>query len=69
MLGTNPDLVISGDELAAKRAQRAAREQAQAMASAAKPASDASSAAVNLSNIDARQPSALNTLVSTIQPN
>lgn len=63
MLGTNPDLVRSGDDLAAKRQQRAQQEQMAAMAAMAKPASDAANAANSLT---AGQPEALGGLLSAI---
>ena len=68
MLGTNPDLVVTGDELAARREKRAQQQQMAAMAAAAKPAADGAQAASVLAGIDANQPSQLNTLVGALQP-
>lgn len=54
MLGVNPDIIVTGDELAQKRAQREKRLQMQAMASAAKPTLDAAKALETLQGSDAR---------------
>lgn len=68
MLGTDPDEVVTGDELAAKRQQRAQQQQMAAMAAMAKPASDAANAASNLAAADQGQPGTLDSLVGALQP-
>lgn len=68
MLGTNPDLVRTGDALEQLRAQRAAQQQMAAMAAMAKPASDAANAAATMSQADVRQPGQLNGLMGALQP-
>jgi hypothetical protein len=67
MLGTKPNLVVTGDKLAAKRAARAQQEKMSAMAQMAKPLNDASGAASNLASADQGQPEVLNGLVGALQ--
>jgi len=67
MLGTKPNVVVTGEKLAAKRAARAKQEQIAAMAAMAKPLSDGANAASVLSQADAGQTGTLNGLVGALQ--
>jgi len=67
MLGTKPNIVVTGEKLAAKRAARAKQEQMAAMAAMAKPMSDGANAANVLAQADANQTGTLDGLVGALQ--
>jgi len=68
MLGTSPSVVRTGEKLKAIRDQKAKEQQMAAMAAAAGPMKDASSAALNMASADARQPGTIAGLINALQP-